>query len=75
MESSNLLAKAIWPSGSVVLILLGCSLIALAAFSSSISSGKLVIRCKPCEALKYRVMHSLIGKVLNKKDQDNETNR
>ena len=68
MESSYLLAKAVWPSGSIVLIILGGSLIALALFSSQISSGKLVIRCKPCEALKDRVTHSLLGKIMAKKD-------
>ena len=72
MDNSHLLGEAVSPYGSVVLIVLGGSLIALVLYSSRVSTRKLFSRCNICEELKNRVMHSWIGKVLTRKDKDDE---
>ena len=67
MDNSHLLGEAVWPSGSVVLIVLGGSLIVLALFSSQMPTRKLFSRCYICEILKNRVTHSWIGRMLTRK--------
>jgi hypothetical protein len=72
MDNSHLFGEAVWPGGSVVLMVLGGSLIALALYSSGVSTRELFSRCNICVELKHRVTHSRIGKALTRKDQDDE---
>ena len=72
MDNSHLLGEAVSPDGFVVLIVLGGSLIALALYSSGMSTRELFSRCGICIELKNRVTHSRIGKVLTRKDQDDD---
>ena len=70
MDNSHLLGEAMLPYGSVVLIVLGGFLIALALYSSRVSTRKLFSRCNICEELKNRVTHSRIGMILTKGQDD-----
>lgn len=72
MDNSHLLGEVVRPSGLVVLIVFGGSLIALAVYSSGVSTRELFSRCSICVGLKNRVTHSWIGKVLARKDQDDQ---
>jgi len=72
MENAHLLGKAVWPYGPVVLIVMGGSLIALALYSSRVSRRELFSRCNICVELKNQFVNSRVGKVLVRKDQDDE---
>jgi len=72
MDNSHLLGEALRPSGLVVLIVFGGSLIALAVYSSGVSTREIFSRCSICVELKHRMTHSRIGKVLTRKDQDDD---
>jgi len=72
MENSYLLGKAVWLDGSVVLMVFGGTLIALALYYSGASTREIFSRCIICEELKNRVTHSRIAKVLARKDYDAE---
>ena len=72
MDNSHLLGEAVSPDGSVLLIVFGGILIALALYSSGAFTRELFSRCNICEELKNRVTHSRIGKVLARKDYDAE---
>jgi hypothetical protein len=72
MDNSSLFGEAVWPSGFVVLLVLGGFLIAQSLYSSPVSKRELFSRCSICEGLKKRVTHLRLGRVLTKKGQDDE---
>ena len=72
MDNSYLLGKAVWPGGPVVLIVFGGSLIVLALYSSGASTRELFSRCNICVELKNQFVNSRVGKVLIRKNQDDE---
>ena len=72
MDNSSLFGEAVWPSGFIVLIVFGGSMIVLSLYFSGVSTRELFSRCNICVELKNRVTHLWIGKVLTRKDQDDE---
>jgi hypothetical protein len=72
MENSHLFAKSLWPHCPVVFMVIGGSLIALALYSSRVSRRELFSRCNICVELKNQFVNSRVGKVLIRKDQDDE---
>ena len=71
MDNSRLFVEAVWPSGSVVLIVFGGTMIALSLYFSPVSKRELFSK-QYFQELKERAMHSRLGRMLTKKGRADE---
>ena len=69
MDNSSLFGEAVWPSGFIVLIVFGGSMIVLSLYFSGVSKQELSIK-RYFQELKERATHSRLGRMISRKGID-----